>query len=100
MGEFCGAYTFVGFVGGWFTPMIMFAVVQATNDARLALLVIDFFCLVGLIFVFFIDFDKGAVDAARGGTPNGDVAMTTNKDMTDIKEVENDDVVAAEVSVP
>lgn len=36
----------------------------------------------------------------RGGTPNGDVAMTTNKDMTDIKEMENDDVVAAEVSVP
>ena len=100
-GEFGGAYTFVGFVGGWFTPMIMFAVVQATNDARLALLVIDFFCLVGLIFVFFIDFDKGAIDAGRSGTSNEeDVAMTTNKDMTDIKEMENDDVVAAEVSVP
>jgi len=64
-GEFAGAYTFVGFVGGWFTPVIIYAVVQATNDARFGLLVIDFWCLVGLIFVFFIDFDKGKRDAGR-----------------------------------
>ena len=62
-GEFGGAYTFVGFVGGWFTPLIIYAVVQATNDARFGILVIDFWCLVGLVYVFFIDFERGKIDA-------------------------------------
>ena len=64
-GEFGGAYTFVGFAGGWFTPMMIYAVVQATNDTRLGLLVIAFWCFVGLVFVCFIDFDKGKKEAGR-----------------------------------
>ena len=72
-GEFAGAYTFVGFVGGWFTPLMIYAVVQATNDARFGLLVIDFWCLVGFVFVFWIDFDKGKVDAGRNVVSSGDL---------------------------
>ena len=76
-GEFGGLYTFVGFVGGWFTPLMIYAVVQATNDARLGLLVIDFWCLVGFIFVFFIDFAKGKIDAERvDGTSEGTITKT------------------------
>ena len=70
VGEEAGCYGLQAFSSSiirWISPLIYSAIVQATNDHRIALLHICIFYICGCISMVFVDFKKGIADVAKKG---------------------------------
>ena len=62
-----GLQAFSSSVVRWIPPLVYSAIVQATNDHRLALIHICIFYLAAAISMVFVDFEKGKADVAKTG---------------------------------
>jgi MFS-type transporter involved in bile tolerance (Atg22 family) len=71
VGQYNGIYTFCGTVVQPIEPAIYNAIVQSTNNHRIAIATIVPWCVLALLLLCTVDFEKGKRDAqAKAGKPN------------------------------